>query len=360
MAERQGWFAGLGQWVHQRLVWLIVLAYAVAGVWPGLGLHARHVVIASVHLFPAPIPLTLPMVLLAGLLFNAGLGLEASALGSVLRRPQIVLIGLLANLIVPLGLIALLSQLFHWWHNAAEIQNLLVGLAVVAAMPIAGSSTAWAQNANGNLALSLGLVIFSTLFSPLTTPLALAAVRGLTSGQYAEALANLGGNQTGAFLLLCVVLPSLAGILMRQLAGRDRIARAKPVLKLANALILLFLCYANAAVALPQVVANPDWDFLLVVLGVAFALCGTAFAAGWALARWLKTDEPQQRSLMFGLGMNNNGTGLVLASASLAAFPEAVLPVLTYNLVQHLVAGTVHRLIRHNESPAGACPLSNE
>jgi len=30
------------------------------------------------------------------------------------------------------------------------------------------------------------------------------------------------------------------------------------------------------------------------------------------IARLLKTDPAQRASLMFGLGMNNNGTGLVL------------------------------------------------
>jgi BASS family bile acid:Na+ symporter len=44
---------------------------------------------------------------------------------------------------------------------------------------------------------------------------------------------------------------------------------------------------------------------------------------------------------MFGLGMNNNGTGLVLASVTLANHPLVMLPIIFYNLVQHLVAGVV-------------------
>ena len=47
---------------------------------------------------------------------------------------------------------------------------------------------------------------------------------------------------------------------------------------------------------------------------------------------------------MYGLGMNNNGTGLVLASLSLAAYPRVMLPIIFYNLVQHVVAGIVHFL----------------
>ena len=69
--------------------------------------------------------------------------------------------------------------------------------------------------------------------------------------------------------------------------------------------------------ALPKAVAQPDWDFLGVILVIVVALCVLGFAAGWGLARLLRTDGPRRTSLMFGLGMNNNGTGLVLAAMAL-------------------------------------------
>jgi BASS family bile acid:Na+ symporter len=145
------------------------------------------------------------------------------------------------------------------------------------------------------------------------------------------------------FLLVGVVVPSLAGMVLRRLLGGPRVARLRPALKLVNAVVLLVLCYANASVSLPQVVAEPDWDQLALVVAAVSALCLSAFAAGWFLARLLAVGEAQARSLMFGLGMNNNGTGMVLACASLPTLPGAVLPVLAYNLVQHLVAGGVSR-----------------
>ena len=87
--------------------------------------------------------------------------------------------------------------------------------------------------------------------------------------------------------------------------------------------------------------ADPDWDFLGVILAITVALCMLAFASGYWLARLLKADDAQRTSLMFGLGMNNNGTGLVLASLALADHPRVLLPIIFYNLVQHLVAGGV-------------------
>lgn len=68
-------------------------------------------------------------------------------------------------MLVPLLFIIAIDLPMRFWHNAEEVQQILVGLALVASMPIAGSSTAWAQNANGNLALSLGLVLLTTCWS---------------------------------------------------------------------------------------------------------------------------------------------------------------------------------------------------
>jgi BASS family bile acid:Na+ symporter len=106
----------------------------------------------------------------------------------------------------------------------------------------------------------------------------------------------------------------------------------------------LALSYANASAALPQVAAEPDWDFLAVILVVVLAMCALGFTSGWLVARLCRADAGRRASLVFGLGMNNNGTGLVLAAAALPHLPGVLLPVLCYNLAQHVVAGVADRL----------------
>ncbi len=160
-------------------------------------------------------------------------------------------------------------------------------------MPIAGSSTAWAQNADGELTLSLGMVLFSTLLSPLTTPVALHSVGLMATGDYAEDLHELAAGGTGMFLAVCVLAPSLIGIGIRRVVGDARYAAAKPRLKLINSAILLVLNYSNASVSLPQAVANPDPDFLAVTLGIVVVLCVLAFAAGWLISWFLKATPAQ-------------------------------------------------------------------
>jgi BASS family bile acid:Na+ symporter len=262
--------------------------------------------------------------------------------------------GLSANLAFPIAFILVVTWGMRPWHNPDEVQNILVGLALVAAMPIAGSSTAWSQNTDGDLALSLGLVLGSTLLSPVMTPLALHAVGWMASGDYASVLHGLASGGTGAFLAIGVIVPSFLGIGLRLAAGPARIEAAKPVLKLVNTLILLALNYANAAVSLPQAIAQPDLDFLAVTLGLVAGLCILAFAAGWTAAWLLGAGRDQRVSLMFALGMNNNGTGLVLASMALAGYPRVMLPIIFYNMIQHLVAGAANALVDRPARPPGA------
>ena len=333
----------LAHLVHEHFLWLLLGTYAVAALLPGPGLVIRHVSLGQVSLLGTATKLSLPMLMLAFLLSNAGLGVQVAQLRALWRSPVAPLAGLLANLAVPVAFILGVSLAMRPWHNPDEVQVILVGLALIASMPIAGSSTAWSQNANGDLAMSLGLVLGSTLLSPLTTPLALHSVGFVTTGDYSEDLHELAASGAGGFLALTVIVPSLLGIAARLALGEARTAVLRPRLRLLNSAILLLLNYSNASLSLPQAVSEPDWDFLAAILAITVGLCSLGFGAGWAIARLLRVDDARRTSLMFGLGMNNNGTGLVLASMTLADHPRVMLPIIVYNLVQHLVAGVVDR-----------------
>lgn len=326
------YFAKISHVVHQQFIWMLIGSYLLAGIFPDFGLVIRSVSLGTI---------SFPMLMLGFLLFNAGMGVELSELRQLRHAPMSLILGLLANLLIPIGFIWGVMPTMRYWHNPDEVQNILVGLALVASMPIAGSSTAWSQNASGNLALSLGLVLCSTFLSPLTTPFALHAVGLMTQGDYSEDLHELAASGTGWFLTVSVIVPSLVGIWCRHLLGSHRVGSGKPYLKLANSAVLLLLNYSNAAVSLPQTIADPDADFLAVTVGITLLLCFVAFAAGWGIAYLRKSSQAERIALMFGLGMNNNGTGLVLASMTLADHPRVLLPIIFYNLVQHLVASSV-------------------
>ena len=222
MDVAEGPLARIANFLHHRLLWLLVAAYALAGFAPAVGLWLRSASLGSVDLLGSPVTASLPSLLLSVLLFNAGLGVEPGRLRDLFRSSGVLLAGLVANLIVPLLFIGGVSMTLAVWHNPTEVQYILVGLALIASMPVAGSSTAWSQNANGDLALSLGLVVGSTVLSPLTTPAVLHAVGWVAEGTFADCLHLLAAGGTSAFLVAFVMVPSLAGILTRCVLPRCR------------------------------------------------------------------------------------------------------------------------------------------
>jgi bile acid:Na+ symporter, BASS family len=339
------------RFIHRHFIWMIVSSYIIAAMMPGFGLWIRNVNFGGAGILQSKLVFSLPLLMLATLLFNAGLGAKTEELTRLVQKPFVLLGGLFCNLTVPLAFIVAVSFLMHIWHNEEEVQQILVGLALVAAMPIAGASTAWSQNANGSLALSLGLVLGSTALSPLLTPFVLHMAGFVTTGDYSEDLHELASGEAATFLGVWVILPTLLGILAHMLAGEILVTRVMPYLKIINYCILLLLNYSNASLTLPNVVSQPDMDFLAVTLTIVMALCISAFSSGYVLARFSQASNSETVSLMFGLGMNNNGTGLVLASVALADHPQVMLPVIFYNLAQHLVASIVDLALFKSRSP---------
>jgi BASS family bile acid:Na+ symporter len=342
--------AAASQVLHRNLLWFLLAAYFVAAFWPIPGLWLKDLSFGEIAPFGQDVPVTLPMLLLAVMLFNAGLGVHISSPKELFRTSRLLVAGLAANFLVPLSFLFLVAQGLAYWHEADEARSLLLGLAIVVAMPVAGSSSAWSQNYNGNLTLSLGLILLSTLLSPLSTPLSLHAVTAMLGDDASNELGGLTAIGSSSFLVFFVALPSALGILCRRAVSGARVDRINPHVKLVNSLILLALNYINATASLPEVVKYPDWDFIALIIGMAVLMCIITFTSGWWLGSLLGADQASRIALMFGLGMSNNGSGLVLAAATLAGQPRVMLPIIVYNLVQHLVAGSAAYLIRNDSA----------
>lgn len=350
MNARRGRGAGSGS-RHHTFLWLLVGAYALAGLAPAAGCWLSGLA-GSGSVFGHAVRVSAPAALLGVLLFAAGFAVRSEHLRGVFRRPTALAAGLTASVVVPVLALFAAAPLLALWHDPAEARDLAVGLAVVAAMPVAGSAAGWSRAADGDCALALGLVLLSTLLSPLTTPLAFGAAAQFVPGDAGAVLSGLaGGDGAGAFVVAWVVLPTALGLAVRWAAGGARADAAGPWIKRATTAVLLVLCYANASACLPRVVGDPDWDFLALVAVAAGAMCAAAFAAGFGAARAVRADPARRAALVFGVGMANNGAGLALAAGALAGCPMALLPVVAVNLVQHLAAGWANARLHHDRTP---------
>jgi BASS family bile acid:Na+ symporter len=346
-------FLAVSHFVPRHLFFFLIAAYALAVISPTFGLWIRNTSFGEITIFQEKTHVSLLLIMLSLLMFNAGLGVKTSHLRTIMHKKLMVFAGLTANLVIPMAYIFLVTLIMQFWYEPVEAQHILVGLALVAAMPIAGASTAWAQNSNGNLALSLGLVLFSTVLSPIVTPVALQVFGEMAADEYEVVLQGLAAYGSVSFLILWVVLPSLLGLFVRLMVREASLTAVMPSIKLINALDLLLLNYSNASVSLPRALADRDLDFLVVTLIISTGLCLTAFASGYGLSRMFKLDQAETVSLMYGLGMNNNGTGLVLASLALSSYPRVMVPIIFYNLAQHIVAGSVHEFTLKSSRVAG-------
>ena len=345
MDNRASTFLLVSQYIHHHFLWFLIGAYGAASVIPAPGLWIRDTTLGNFSVLGAEMHASLLLILLATLMFNAGLGVKTAHLHALAKKTGVLVAGLAVNLMVPVVFIFVVTTLIlRFWHNPEEAQHILVGLALVAAMPIAGASTAWAQNSNGNLALSLGLVLCSTILSPAVTPLVFYVLGEIASQEYERLLHDLARYGSMTFLGLWVVLPSVLGLSLRFIIRERHLTTVMPFIKLSNSLVLVTLNYSNASVSLPKAIAEHDLDFLAIILGLTTGLCVAAFSGAYWLSRWFDTDEAERVSLMYGLGMNNNGTALVLASLVLASYPRVMIPIIFYNIVQHLVAGAVQHM----------------
>ena len=331
--------ASLGRLIQERPFLFLLATCAAAAFFPGPGRWLRGVSVGEASLRGEQVPLSLPTLMLAYMLFSAGLGVKTAQLRRMLRDPRPLFAGLVASFAIPVAFLVAASQLLGGWLGADHAGTLLVGLTLLAAVSAAPTSTFWVQSANGNLALSLGIVLLSTLLSPVRAPAVFRASGLLVQEDCARVLRELVACGAGALLIVAVILPSLLGLAVKAVLGEARVAPVVPLLKLVGPVNFLALTYANASAALPRVAADPDSGFLAMAFAVMSGLCLTTFAAGWGVARLLRADRGRQSALRFGLGMTNNSLAQALASAIAVSHPLVVALIVTHTLVQQLAAG---------------------
>ncbi len=174
--------AQINKFIDQYFLLFLISAYVLAGLVPDLGLKLSQVQLAHFCVGTETVNVTLTMLLLATLLFIAALSSKVKELAALPKKLGLIISGLAATVLLPVALTIALSTILRLWHSNDELQNLLVGLALIAGMPIAGSSAAWTQNSGGNGGLSLGLIVLSIFLSTVSAPFTLTIFVQLTSG----------------------------------------------------------------------------------------------------------------------------------------------------------------------------------
>jgi len=324
--------------VRRHFLWLLIACYALAAFWPAPGLAMRHWEWSSARF--GNVPLSLPLFLLAVMLVCAALLTDLSQIRLVSRHPIVLSVALVTVWLAPALLVLAAGWIVPWAIGGEATTGLLVGLAIVATMPVANSSVGWIQNARGNLGLGLALVVLSITLSPWITP-NLLSLLGMSLSPHDQAYCETIVSQfSGVFFIIWVILPTAAGLLARYLITSARVATVQNWLVLASAAALLLLNYINSALALPKIRESPGSQLFAAAVA-ATALSAVGLISGWAIGWLLQLKSPTRAALMFGLSMKHTGLALILAGAVLADQPLAILVIVLVTLVQHLLAGIV-------------------
>ena len=338
-----GPYAAFASWLHRNLLWLLVGCYLLSAVLPKPGQAIR-------RWSPALADnqeITAPLLLLALMLFCAAAVVRWSQMRELMQRPGVLFFGLVAIWLVPCLFVSLLGWVLPSVLGSFATSGMLVGLALVSAMPAANSSVAWCQNSQGNVALSLGIIVLTIVLCPIVTPQLLNLMGFSLSPLETEQCEQLVKRFSSTTFIVWVILPSFAGMMFNRLVGTAWIERLRDTLRLVSAGTLLTLNYASASLAMPRVFGEEVWQTILLSAVLAMALSILGIASGWLLARVMSLDKPTTTALMFGFSMKHTGLALVLADTIAQQEPRVILVIVLATLLQHVVAGMADWYFMH-------------
>ncbi|MDR7300841.1 bile acid:sodium symporter family protein [Haloactinomyces albus] len=249
-------------------------------------------------------------VILGVIMFGMGLTLRLGDFAIVVRRPQAVVVGVVAQFLV--------MPLIGWAVGTAFGLGpaLLVGMVLVGASPGGTASNVVVYLARGDVALSVAMTSVSTLLAPVLTPVLVLWLAG----------SALPVDAVGLFLSIVqiVLIPVVAGLLVRVFASRW-VERLLPVLPLVSVTGIVVAVAAVVGTNVDTLLASGVLLALAVVVHNAIGL-----ALGYGAARAVGLDRAARRAVSVEVGMQNSGLAAGLATTHftpLAALPAALFSV---------------------------------
>ncbi|WP_328539754.1 bile acid:sodium symporter family protein [Streptomyces sp. NBC_00344] len=269
--------------------------------------------------------------LLGVVMFCMGLTMTAVDFRGVAKRPWAVGLGLVAHYVIMPGLGWLIA------HALDLSPQLAAGVILVGCAPSGTASNVVTYLARGDVALSVSVATVSTIVAPLVTP----PLTLLLAGTYLPV--DAGSMMTD--ILKTVLLPVLAGLAVRFLAGRyiDRLLGALPWLSAATVAVIVAVVVGGSAETIKSAAA-------MVLLAVVLHN-GLGLLLGYGAGKVARLGRPGSRAMAFEVGMQNSGLAASLATAHfspLAALPAAIFSV-WHNISGALVAASMAHRSRKTE-----------
>jgi BASS family bile acid:Na+ symporter len=255
------------------------------------------------------IPLFLGIVM-----FGMGLTLRGGDFALVAKRPWAVLIGVVAQFVIMPSLAWAVGGLYGLTGMA------MLGMILVGAAPGGTASNVIVYLGKGDTALSVTMTAISTLLAPFLTPL---LILWLADEALDISFMDLFGS-----ILQVVLVPVLAGIVVRAIAGRlvEKLLPYLPIVSVGGiVLVVLGVVAANAQTVLST-------GLLLALAVITHNLLGLLL--GYGAAKLARLDQPARRAVSIEVGMQNSGLAASLAATHFT--PAAALPAALFSVWHNL------------------------
>lgn len=266
---------------------------------------------------------------LAFTMLTIALSLRVEDFGFVRRHPVSVLTGFLAQVVaLPLATLLLIKIL-------SVGPALALGMLIVACCPGGAMSNLITRIAGGDTAYSVSLTMLSSVFSTVMLPLAILFWVSLHAP--ADALIdNVEIDRVAFVLRTCATLvaPLVVGMVFTHL--RPTWAQKLSRIFMPVSLLILVSLIVIGLVSNFDVLKEYGTSMLpLVILHNA-----VAFMVGGAIGYTCLPDKRKARALVFEVGIQNAGLGLLVILTELGSFGEAAILVGTWS-IWHLIGGFI-------------------
>ena len=244
------------------------------------------------------------------IMFGMGTTLKTDDFAEVIKRPKLVIIGLIAQFTLMPLIAYILTIIF-------KLDPLIaLGVILVGCCPGGTSSNVITFLAKGDVALSVSITSLSTLLAPILTPILLK----LFAGQLIEIeLASMMWSITKI-----IILPISLGLIFHRIMG-EKVHIATDILPLVSIVGISIIIAAVIAVSRDTLLTSGVLVFIVVMLHNSIG-----YALGYLIATISGFSEAQRRAIMVEVGMQNSGLGAALAATyfnPIAGLPSALFSV---------------------------------
>jgi len=261
-------------------------------------------------------------------MFGMGLTIKKEDFKIVLSRPKEVYAGcVLQYTIMPFAayLLAVVLNLDT---------DLALGVILVGCCPGGTASNVIAYIAKGDVPLSVGMTIASTLIAPLVTPFLVYILAG--------AWVEVSFWAMVMSVVKIVLLPIIAGIILNGMF-REKIEQLGAVLPLISIVAIVAIIDGIVAVSADKLMSCG-----LIVIALVVLHNGIGLGMGLFMAKVMKVNYAKETSIAIEVAMQNSGLAVALATVNFAANPLAGLPGAVFS-VWHNVSGSMFASYRIKE-----------